>query len=129
MLISEVEQIIELERSLHLFSVRQNKKRRRKLLHPEFYEIGRSGKSYNYDEINAMMDAEQQSKGRVHSQEYDVIALTPSIYQLIYKSAWIDEAGVASFHSKRSSIWIKHKKQWQLKYHHGTPCQSFELKE
>ncbi|EAQ66706.1 hypothetical protein MED121_12300 [Marinomonas sp. MED121] len=66
--------LIEQERALHKYEVRQNQDIVARLLHPSFKEVGRSGNSYNYE----------------------CIELEPSTELLLYKSAWVDESGAIS---------------------------------
>lgn len=119
--------LIEQEVALHQFETRQNRDEVTRLIHPSFREVGRSGTSFDFNSILEMMTAEQASGGYIHSQDFELIQLEASVYLLLYKSAWVDEAGNAGHFSKRSSIWSFTGENWQLKYHQGTPCEEFEL--
>lgn len=122
-----MEILIKNEIALHQFEIRKNKKEVARLIHPNFREIGMSGISYDFTGIIEIMDEEIQSNGYIHSQDFESIQIEPSIYLLLYKSAWIDEDGVKSNFAKRSSIWAFSKENWQLKYHQGTPCEEFSI--
>ncbi len=74
-----------------------------------------------------MMETEEPSEARVHSQNYECIQLEPSAQLLKYESAIIDGPGEITGYAKRCSIWIFTGKSWQLKYHQGTPCSPFKL--
>ncbi|CED61193.1 Putative uncharacterized protein [Moritella viscosa] len=117
--------LIEQEIALHQYEVRQNKADIIRLLHPEFREVGESGTSYDFQSINAMMEEEQASNGYIHSQDFECINLEASVQMLLYKSASVNELGIKSHFAKRVSIWVLDGEQWQLKYHQGTPCDSF----
>ncbi|NAX47854.1 DUF4440 domain-containing protein [Photobacterium halotolerans] len=122
-----MEVIIEQEIALHQYETRQNLDEVTRLLHSSFKEVGRSGRTFGYASIVEMMQNEEPSSGYIHSQEYDCIQLEPSVQLLLYKSAWVSEAGEIGAFSKRSSIWVFTGQNWQMKYHQGTPCPEFEL--
>ena len=121
--------LIEQEIALHQYDIRQNKAEIARLLHPSFKEVGKSGSSYGFQSIVEMMEAEDPSLSRIHSQDFECIQLEPSIQLLLYKSASVNERGEISDFAKRSSIWVLKGGQWQLKYHQGTPCQPFDIKK
>ncbi|WP_375753596.1 DUF4440 domain-containing protein [Vibrio sp. HN007] len=119
--------LIQQEKALHQFEVRKNKQEVARLLSPDFYEVGKSGESFDYPMIVEMMAAEEPSTGHIHSQGYNAIELEQSVYLLLYNTAWIDDAGNVSLFSKRSSIWVNNEAGWQMRYHQGTPCKPFVL--
>ena len=57
MMISELE---SLERELHTPQARRSRARLEQLLHPEFREIGRSGRQYSRDETIRLLIAEHE---------------------------------------------------------------------
>lgn len=119
--------LIEQEIALQQYEVRQNRQEVMRMLHPEFIEVGRSGRSFDLPSILDLMESEPPSTGQIHSQEFECVMLEPSVQLLLYKSAWIDDKGIASLFTKRSSIWVFTGEGWQLKYHQGTPCESFTV--
>lgn len=119
--------LIEQEVALHQYDVRQNKLEVTRLLHPDFREVGVSGRSYDYESIVKRMGAEKSSKGHIHSQDYECIQIEPSAQLLLYRSVFVDEHGGFSHFAKRSSIWVLSGVQWQMKYHQGTSCEPFQL--
>ncbi|MFT5505634.1 MAG: hypothetical protein ACI845_003715 [Gammaproteobacteria bacterium] len=121
--------LIEQERALHQYEVRQNIVEVSRLIHSDFQEIGVSGTRYDFKSIVEMMQNEKMTKGYIHSQDYTVFKLAPSVYLLLYRSAWVDELGTRSRFARRSSIWVPNGDQWQLKYHQGTACNASELKD
>ncbi|GAL35307.1 hypothetical protein JCM19240_3677 [Vibrio maritimus] len=123
-----MEVIIEQEIALHQFEVRQDKVKIERLIHPDFREVGRSGNSYDFKSIVRMMEAEKPSNVQVHSQNYECVALEPTVQLLTYETALIDDSGQISNFAKRSSIWVLVGELWQLKYHQGTPCDILEIK-
>lgn len=121
--------LIEQERALHQFDVRQNRTEIKRLIHPSFREIGQSGKEYDVVAILNMMQSEVSTNSRIHSQHYDCVELVPSVQLLTYQSAVVYEKGHVSDYAKRCSIWTLINDLWQLQYHQGTPCQPFELED
>jgi len=117
--------LIEQEIALHQYEIRQNKTEVIRLLHPEFREVGESGTSYDFQSINVMMEEEDASNGYIHSQDFECVNLESSVQMLLYKSASVNEFGIKNHFAKRVSIWVLNGVQWQLKYHQGTPCDSF----
>ncbi|CAG9297932.1 nuclear transport factor 2 family protein [Celerinatantimonas diazotrophica] len=122
-----MEVLIEQEIALHRYEIRQDLNEVARLLHSSFKEVGRSGRSFDYSSILGMMQSEEPSNGHIHSQDFECILLEPSVQLLLYKSAWVSEAGEVSAFTKRSSIWVFTGQGWQMKYHQGTPCEKFEL--
>ncbi len=121
--------LIEQEVLLHNFETRTNEGKVSRLIHPEFQEVGKSGRTFGYESIIQAMKAENLSNSKVHSQDFEIIELAPTAYLLLYQSAIVDEFGEVSNHAKRSSIWVKSEHSWMLRYHQGTPCQEFEVRE
>lgn len=119
--------LIEQERALHQFEVRQNRAETERLIHSSFREVGRSGKQFDFVAILSMMQNEAPTNSRIHSQHYDCVELAPTVQLLTYQSAVADEDGSVSGYTKRCSIWTLTNDRWQLQYHQGTPCQPFEL--
>ena len=122
-----MEILIKQEITLHQFDVRQKKSEVEQLIHPSFHEVGRSGISYDFGSIVQMMETEEPSNVKVHSQNYECVELEPTVQLLGYESALVDENGQVSRFTKRCSIWALVGDLWQLKYHQGTPCEPFEL--
>ena len=56
-----LEEILALEQEMHLTSTRRNRERMEQLLHPDFYEIGRSGVRYSRQEIMAEFENDCKS--------------------------------------------------------------------
>ncbi|EHJ9990606.1 TPA: DUF4440 domain-containing protein [Vibrio parahaemolyticus] len=119
--------LIEQEIELHQYEIRQSKTDIERLIHPSFVEVGKSGMSYDFDSIIEMMEGEEPSSTRIHSQRYECIQLEPSVQLLRYESALVSEFGEVSDFAKRCSIWVFTGTCWQLKYHQGTPCSPFDL--
>ena len=89
------------------------------MLHPEFHEVGRSGRSYTRETIVNFLAA-QESQPVVASEEFSVAVLGPGVALLTYRSAHVEHGVRLVNHTIRSSIWLKASTGWQLRYHQGT---------
>lgn len=117
--------IIDREKTLHHFENRQNMALVKDILHADFKEVGKSGQSFDYDQILEMLSQEEKTDTQVHSQDYLITELAPSTLMLHYKTAHQLPDGRLTNHAKRCSIWVKVAEKWQLLYHQGTPCADF----
>ena len=108
------EQTVEaLERELLRPDVRSDIGRTGVLLHPEFTEIGTSGRLWTRD---AMMMSLEESPGS--HMELELISVDRSGAQailLVYRSHSREGAAL------RSSLWVLDGEQWRLRFHQGTP--------
>lgn len=117
-----MDELEKLERELHSAATRQSASRLNELLHPEFREIGRSGRKYSRETIlDRLTDAEPP---RVHAEKFRRFDLNPGVALVTYKSAHVDAAGDLWRHSLRSSIWVRGEEGWQMVFHQGTPAET-----
>ena len=114
-------QLQALEVELHHPGVRSSRERLEQLLHPEFHEVGRSGRTYKVDTVIEHLQAEALQPA-VASDAFSVAELAPGVALLNYRSAHIESNGTLSSHTLRSSIWVRTGSGWQLRYHQGTPA-------
>ena len=94
----------------------RNRKRMEMLLHPDFVEFGRSGTRYTrVDVLRKFADAELPS---IQYRNFDLTILSDGVALLTYLSA--------GAHGKpktlRSSLWVRTKLGWQIRFHQGTPA-------
>jgi hypothetical protein len=89
------------------------------LLHPEFHEVGRSGRSYTRETIVNLLAA-QELQPVIASEEFSVSVLGHGVALLTYRSAQVEKDARLVNHTLRSSIWLKASMGWQLRYHQGT---------
>ncbi|MDQ1593829.1 MAG: ribonuclease, partial [Arthrobacter pascens] len=102
-----------LERELLRPDVRSDIGRIGVLLHPEFMEIGSSGRVWTRD---AMMMSLEESPGS--PMELELIGaerIGADTILLTYRSHSRDGAAL------RSSVWVLDGGQWRLRFHQGTP--------
>lgn len=119
-----LEQLRNLEVELHQPSVRSNVKRLDTLLHESFAEFGRSGGSYCKADILRELPMETSPRA-VWSQDFSAAQVANDVALLTYKSAHLDENGEFSRHTLRSSLWLRTKHGWQMRFHQGTPTDAF----
>jgi hypothetical protein len=110
-----------LEVELHHPGVRCSRERLEALLHPEFHEVGRSGRAYTRETVINFLVAEQE-RAHVVSEQFKVAELAPDLALLTYRSAHQLADGQRSTHTLRSSLWLRTTVGWQLRYHQGTPA-------
>ncbi len=104
------------ERALLDPAVRADPARAGALLHPEFTEVGASGRHWTRAEILAAMADELSLAGEV-VQVHGMAAarLADDVVHLTYRT---DVAGRAA---ARSSVWRRTDDGWRLWFHQGTP--------
>jgi hypothetical protein len=110
-----------LEVELHHPGVRCSRERLEQLLHPEFHEVGRSGRVYSRETIVNFL-ATQQVQPVVASDAFAVSELAPGVALLTYRSAHTEAGDKLANHTLRSSIWLRSTSGRQLRYHQGTPA-------
>jgi len=114
-----------LEVSIHQHEVRTSIEKLKELFHPDFIEIGYSGKTYDFNSILENVP-KLPSDFIVWSQCYEYYQYAPNVVQVNYLSANLEEDGSLSRHAKRTSIWVKYSNNWQMRFHQGTPVAAFE---
>ncbi|MGY2743656.1 RNase H family protein [Arthrobacter sp. UYCu723] len=111
---SSPEAIVEaLERELLLPETRADIGRIGVLLHPDFTEIGSSGRIWTRDAM--MMALEENPKGPTELELLGADRLGESAILLTYRSY------TRSGTTLRSSLWVHDGAQWRLRFHQGTP--------
>ncbi len=116
---SVLPEIQALEVELHHPGVRCSRQRLEQLLHPDFHEVGRSGRSYNRETVVRFL-ATQAAQVVVASDSFAVAELGPGIALLTYRSAHVQPEGNWVHHTLRASLWLRTAVGWQLRYHQGT---------
>lgn len=116
---SVLQQLQALEVELHHPGVHCSRERLEQLLHPEFHEVGRSGRPYNRETVINYLSAVRRQP-TVVSEAFSVAALGPESALLTYRSAQIEKETGLTKHTLRSSVWLQTSAGWQLRYHQGT---------
>ena len=117
-LLSEI-QALEVE--LHHPGVRCDEARLEQLLHPDFHEVGRSGRPYDRPTVFRFL-AEEGGSPTVVSSDFNVCRLAADVALLTYRSAHRRPDGELENHTHRSSVWVQAQGAWALRYHQGTPA-------
>jgi ribonuclease HI len=108
------EAIVEsLERELLLPETRADLGRTGVLLHPDFTEIGSSGRIWTRDAV--MMSLAEETSVLPELEMLGADRLGETAVLLTYRSR--DRSGTAL----RSSLWVHDGAQWRLRFHQGTP--------
>ncbi|MCU1547706.1 MAG: ribonuclease family protein, partial [Arthrobacter sp.] len=108
------EAIVEsLERELHRPETRADIGRTGVLLHPDFTEIGSSGRLWTRDAM--MMALEGNPGGATELELLSADLLGEGAVLLTYRS--YERSGTAL----RSSLWVLDGSRWRLRFHQGTP--------
>jgi uncharacterized protein YndB with AHSA1/START domain len=118
-----LEQLRGLETELHRIETRQNRGRMESLLHPDFEEVGRSGRRYSQKEVLEEFLAEGVLEP-VHAQDFELDELGQGIALLTYRSAHVGPSGDLLRHTRRTSLWIKTPDGWRMRFHQGTPVEA-----
>lgn len=108
------QRLYDLETSLTDPTVRRSVERLEDLLHPEFIELGSSGKVYDRPTIIETMSNETGTAGVV-IRDFDVHIVSEQTHLVTYRS--IGESGDEA---RRSSLWINTDSGWRIRFHQGT---------
>jgi uncharacterized protein YndB with AHSA1/START domain len=118
-----LEQLRGLETELHRIETRRHSGRMDSLLHPDFVEVGRSGRYYSRKEV-----LEEFLAGGVlepvHAQNFELEELGQGIALLTYRSAHVGPSGDLFRHTLRTSLWIETAGGWRMRFHQGTPVEA-----
>ncbi len=105
-----------LEESLWQAETRFNLAYMDRILAPDFFEFGRSGKTYTREQ--SLSAPAQAINAKLPLRDFQVHQITAEIALITYISeVQYEELEIGN----RSSLWIKANGNWQLKFHQGTP--------
>ena len=118
------------ERELRLLrpEIRSDPARLGALLHPEFLEIGASGRVYSRDEVLVEFRDFPQTY-EVWAQDFQARTVAPGVILLLFRTAHVCANGELSRHVARTSIWQWTDGTWRLRFHQGTLSDPFERHE
>jgi hypothetical protein len=105
-----------LEEGLWRAEVRFDRERMDRILAPDFFEFGRSGRAY--ERADTLGIQARPIKAKLPLPDFKVRLLAPDIAQVTYISIVTYEHGEER--ARRSSIWSRTHDGWQLKFHQGT---------
>ena len=109
----DVEAVVELEQELLDPEVRSDYGQLAYLLHPDYSEIGASGRLWGREElIEELVDAPEL---QVRFELVDAAAVGPDVIQIVYRTLGVQGSAL------RSSLWQRSEGRWRLRFHQGTP--------
>lgn len=110
---SDEDAVIRLERELLDPAVRADSSRVAALLHPDFEEIGRSGRLWGRDAlVEALADEDEPAA------DLDVLGVQRIGEDVLLLTARTTDARGTTL---RSSLWVRSGGRWRLRFHQGTP--------
>jgi hypothetical protein len=113
----EVEQLRSLEEDLWRSETRFDESRMRRVLAPDFLEIGRSGRLFRLEDTLAV--PAQQIPALLPLPSFAARLLQRDVALVTYETdvayTWGREL------ARRSSLWTRTPGGWQLRFHQGTP--------
>lgn len=108
--------VLDLERELQSPDARADSTRLRRLLAPDFLEVGASGRQWDLDSILQLLQEESETDAapiEIHDLRGRVIA--PGVIQV----SWDSRRGHRR--ARRTSLWCHRGAGWQQVHHQGTP--------
>lgn len=101
------------EEELLTSATRHNRNRLRELLHPDFVEVGRSGRRWTRDETVTAL-ADEDDRAPTLTDEWEFVELSSDIILVTYviRSTNGD--------SRHSSVWTSMEGRLQMRFHQGT---------
>jgi hypothetical protein len=112
----DVEKLKELEESMWRSETRFDREYMERILSPDFFEFGRSGRIYKRKDTLAAPS--QEIGARLPLKDFKVHQISDNVVLVTYVSI-IESENVQI--GNRSSIWMKTDEGWKLRFHQGTP--------
>lgn len=109
-----------LEMLLHQGGLVSPPQRIEALLHPEFHEVGRSGRRYDRATVVRHLTWQHPTPSIV-AWEFSLSSLGEHVALLHYRSAQQRPDGSRGVPCHRLSVWERGAESWQLRFHQGTP--------
>jgi uncharacterized protein (DUF952 family) len=104
-----------LEEGLWLES-RWNREWMERMLHPEFSEVGRSGRTYNREETLAVTATDLDV---IVPDGYDLTLIDEDVALVRYVTR--ERVDHVDRRAHRTSLWVNTNEGWRLRFHQGTP--------
>jgi hypothetical protein len=112
--------LLALETELQTASSRRSEDRLRDLLAEDFFEFGRSGRSYSFADILANLTAETTAM-QTSVEGFSVSLLSDTVALATYRGIRFQEDG-STQRTNRSSVWrAEADGSWRMVFHQGTP--------
>lgn len=88
------------------------------VLHPDFTEIGRSGRLFTRADVLSMPPVDIRVE--IPLRDLDIVEIAPHVVLTRYTTVPLDSPhGTAH----RSSMWLLEDERWLLRFHQGTPAE------
>lgn len=102
-------------RKIHLLTpdVRRGRQEVERLLHPQFFEFGASGTTWEREAIAAAL-LQTTPGDAVEAHNLRPLGLSPDVILLTYRT---EHDGSSAL---RSSVWVRDDGEWRLRFHQGT---------
>jgi len=117
------DQLRALEASHMLAPVRASPSHLEALLHPEFTEIGASGKLHTRADTLAQLPLESQAQPEIEftMANFKAQQIAPGLALTTYTTTRTNPDTQTTTKARRSSIWKREANTWRLYFHQGTP--------
>lgn len=109
--------LVQLEESMWRADTRFDQQYMVSTLAPDFFEFGRSGRTYTRDEILEL--ARHEIRAQFPLPDLRIRLLDENTARVTYDSAV--RYGAVVEYAHRSSIWSRTSDGWTLRFHQGTP--------
>ena len=106
-----------LEEALWLDPTRFDEEWLDEVLHPEFSEVGRSGRTYSREEI--ITPSGDPIEVELPLERYRMQLIDEDVALVRYVSRQTLDGGPRP--AERTSVWVNTNQGWQLRFHQGTP--------
>ncbi|MFC1900131.1 DUF4440 domain-containing protein [Chloroflexota bacterium] len=112
----DFEKLQELEESLWRSEIRFNREYMEKVLSPDFFEFGGSGRIYKREDTLSV--PYEETKAKLPLKDFAAHFVSENVILVTY----ISEVEYDTIEIRnRSSLWVKTPAGWQLRFHQGTP--------
>ncbi|HJR89801.1 MAG TPA: nuclear transport factor 2 family protein [Aeromicrobium sp.] len=112
-------EVVELERSLWEPQNRNNPDLVDRLLHPDYLEVGSSGRTWTRQEI-----LEPVGEFDAELADFGAVEVAPGVVLVTYTSHLEELPGIDEITKRpvrRTSVWLRNGERWRLRYHQATP--------
>ncbi|HQT90569.1 MAG TPA: DUF4440 domain-containing protein [Candidatus Kryptobacter bacterium] len=113
---NDADELRKLEESLWRTVSRFDQSYMDRVLSPDYFEFGRSGRIYTREEVINLPP--QEIKARLPLRDFRVHPLTDDVALVTYISEVVSGELLVG---NRSSLWVRTPSGWQIVFHQGTP--------
>ncbi len=121
------QQLIQLEQLLVQPATRLSAEMLNRHLADDFYEIAATGRCFGKADVLERLPTETPPV--ITQQDFNCRVLADGLAQLTYRATIQRAESDSLSYSVRSSIWRFDGEKWQMVFHQGTACESFDVAE